>query len=249
MKVMPDITRSKADFQKGTRTTGVSKQEGEMTGMTESNLSVTLDHLRQGGMVVLVDDEDRENEGDLLVAAEFATPDAIRFMAVHGRGLICLAMSGAQVDRLRLQPMVATNLARRSTAFTVSIEAREGITTGISCFDRSHTILTAINPRSAPGDIVSPGHVFPLRAKEGGVLARNGHTEGAVDLMEMAGLLLAGVICEVMGEDGHMARRPELEVFAHAHNLPILTIAEIVAFRKAEQDRKDQFLKASGRSG
>lgn len=234
MKVMTDITKYKADFHKGTRTTGASRHEGEMTGMTESNLSVALDQLRRGGMVVLVDDEDRENEGDLLVAAEFATPDAIRFMAVHGRGLICLAMSGALVDRLRLPQMVAANMARRSTAFTISIEAREGITTGISCFDRSHTILTAINPKSAPSDIVSPGHVFPLRAQDGGVLVRNGHTEGAVDLMEMAGLLHAGVICEVMAEHGHMARRPELEAFARAHGLPILTIAEVIAFRKEE---------------
>lgn len=245
MKVMTDIASYKTDFHEGTRTTQALRHEGDMTGMTDSDLSIALHQLRRGGLIILVDDEDRENEGDLLVAAEFATPEAIKFMAVHGRGLICLAMSGAQVDRLRLQPMVATNMARRSTAFTVSIEARDGITTGISCFDRSHTILTAINPKSAPGDIVSPGHVFPLRARDGGVLVRNGHTEGAVDLMEMAGLFPAGVICEVMSEDGHMARRPELEGFARIHGLPILTIAEIVAFRKQEELSAQQTLAAS----
>lgn len=234
MKFVADITHRNTEVYEGTRTTGATIQESEMAGMTESALSVALDQLRRGGMVVLFDDEDRENEGDLLVAAEFATPEVIRFMAVHGRGLICLALSGALVDRLRLPQMVAANLARRSTAFTISIEAREGITTGISCFDRSHTILTAINPNAAPGDIVSPGHVFPLRAQDGGVLVRNGHTEGAVDLMKIAGLLHAGVICEVMAEDGHMARRPELEVFAREHGLPILTIAEIIAFREEE---------------
>lgn len=240
MKLVADITHRNTEVCEGTRTNGASIQESEIAGMTDSALSVALDQLRSGGMVVLVDDEDRENEGDLLVAAEFATPEVIRFMAVHGRGLICLAMSGALVDRLRLPPMVAANTARRSTAFTISIEAREGITTGISCFDRSHTILTAINPKSTPGDIVSPGHVFPLRAQDGGVLVRNGHTEGAVDLMEMAGLLHAGVICEVMAEDGHMARRPELEVFARTHRLPILTIAEIIAFRNEEGQRARQ---------
>ena len=196
-----------------------------------SSLSVALAQLKKGGMVVLVDDEDRENEGDLMVAAEFATPDVIKFMATHGRGLICLALTGAQVDRLGLPPMVATNKARRSTAFTVSIEAREGITTGISSFDRANTIATAINPQVAPDDIVSPGHVFPLRAKEGGVLVRNGHTEGAIDLMKLAGLQQAAVICEVMGEDGHMARRPELQVFAETHGLPILTIEDLAAHR------------------
>ena len=196
-----------------------------------SSLSVALAQLKKGGMVVLVDDEDRENEGDLMVAAEFATPDVIKFMATHGRGLICLALTGAQVDRLGLPPMVATNKARRSTAFTVSIEAREGITTGISSFDRANTIATAINPQVAPEDIVSPGHVFPLRAKEGGVLVRNGHTEGAIDLMKLAGLQQAAVICEVMGEDGHMARRPELQVFAETHGLPILTIEDLAAHR------------------
>ncbi len=200
-----------------------------------SRLSVALEHLKQGGMIVLFDDEDRENEGDLVVAGEYATPEAIRFMAVHGRGLICLALTDAQVDKLGLPPMVASNKARRSTAFTVSIEARDGITTGISAFDRAQTIATAINPNVEAGDIVSPGHVFPLRANAGGVLVRNGHTEGAIDLMKLAGLQTSAVICEVMGEDGHMAKRPELEIFAKTHGLPILTIEELVEHRLREE--------------
>ncbi|BBC71976.1 3,4-dihydroxy-2-butanone-4-phosphate synthase [Altererythrobacter sp. B11] len=186
-------------------------------------------------MIVLLDDEDRENEGDLVLAAEFATPEAINFMARFGRGLICLALAGEQVDRLGLKPMVAVNQARRSTAFTVSIEAREGITTGISAHDRARTIRVAIDPASGPQHIASPGHVFPLRAAEGGVLARNGHTEGAVDLMRLAGLQPAGVICEVMKDDGTMARRDDLRAFAREHDLPILTIAEIAAHRRANE--------------
>jgi 3,4-dihydroxy 2-butanone 4-phosphate synthase/GTP cyclohydrolase II len=186
-------------------------------------------------MVVLVDDEDRENEGDLVIAAEFATPQAINFMATHGRGLICLALTGEQVDRLELPAMTTNNRARRSTAFTVSIEAREGITTGISAYDRAHTIATAINPEVQRDDIVSPGHVFPLRAVEGGVLVRNGHTEGAVDLMRLAGLQPAAVICEVMGDDGRMARRDDLELFAERHGLPVLTIHKIVAHRASKE--------------
>ncbi len=182
-------------------------------------------------MVLLVDDEDRENEGDLILAAEHVTPDAINFMAREGKGLICLALDAAQVDRLGLPPMVAANKARRSTAFTVSIEAREGITTGISAYDRAHTIAVASDPAVQPGAIVSPGHVFPLRAAEGGVLQRNGHTEGAVDLMKLAGLRPAGVICEVMADSGHMARRPELEAFAKRHGIVLLTVRDIVAHR------------------
>lgn len=182
-------------------------------------------------MIILVDDEDRENEGDLVIAAEFAAPEAVNFMATHGRGLICLALTGEQVDRLELPAMTADNRARRSTAFTVSIEAREGITTGISAFDRARTIAAAINPEGRRGDIVSPGHVFPLRAVDGGVLVRDGHTEGAVDLMRLAKLQPAGVICEVMGDDGEMARGADLALFAEKHGLPILTIREIVAHR------------------
>jgi len=196
-----------------------------------SALSHALTQLRAGQMVVLVDDEDRENEGDLVLAAQFATPEAINFMASHGKGLICLAMRRAQIDRLGLQPMVAQNHARRSTAFTVSVEAREGITTGISAHDRARTIQAAANAQVQPGDIVSPGHVFPLRAADGGVLVRNGHTEGAVDLMRLAGLQPSAVICEVMRDDGEMARRPDLERFAAKHNLSVLSIKDIVTHR------------------
>jgi 3,4-dihydroxy 2-butanone 4-phosphate synthase / GTP cyclohydrolase II len=196
-----------------------------------SALSEALDQLRRGGMIVLVDNEDRENEGDLVVAAQFATPDAVNFMATHGRGLVCLALDAQQADRLDLAPMVPNNKARRSTAFTVSIEARDGITTGISAHDRAQTIKAAINPDVKRGEIVSPGHIFPLRAAAGGVLKRNGHTEGATDLMRLAGLSPAGVICEVMNADGTMARRAQLDVFAAQHNLPVLTIQEIVDHR------------------
>ncbi len=196
-----------------------------------SALSKTLEQLRRGGMIILTDDEDRENEGDLVMAAEFATPEAVNFMARFGRGLICLPMTAAQLDKFNLPPMAPVNRARRSTAFTISIEARDGITTGISAFDRAHTIATAINPNTKSEDIVSPGHVFPLRAAEGGVLKRAGHTEGAVDLMTLAGLQPAGVICEIMGDDGEMSRRPALEVFAKTHNLPILSIAELINHR------------------
>ena len=205
-----------------------------------SALSQALTQLRNGGMVILVDDEDRENEGDLVIAAQYATPEAINFMARFGRGLICLALTGEQVDRLGLPPMVAHNRARRSTAFTVSIEAVEGITTGISAHDRAQTIAVATNPDVRTSDIASPGHVFPLRAAENGVLARDGHTEGAIDLMRLAGLRPAGVICEVMRDDGQMARRPDLEVFAREHRLPILTIGDIAAYRIATETLVDE---------
>ncbi len=205
-----------------------------------SALSQALTQLRNGGMVILVDDEDRENEGDLVAAAEFATPETVNFMARYGRGLICLALTGEQVDRLGLPPMVANNQARRSTAFTASIEAREGITTGISAHDRARTVQVAADPQVMPADIASPGHVFPLRAAEGGVLARDGHTEGAVDLMRLAGLRPAGVICEVMRDDGQMARRPDLDIFAKEHGLPILTIRDIIAHRAANETLVDE---------
>ena len=205
-----------------------------------SALFQALTQLRNGGMVILVDDEDRENEGDLVIAAEFVTPEAVNFMARFGRGLICLALTGEQVDRLGLPPMVTNNRARRSTAFTVSIEAVEGITTGISAHDRARTIQVAVNPCVRPGDIASPGHVFPLRAADDGVLTRGGHTEGAIDLMRLAGLRPAGVICEVMRDDGQMARRPDLEVFAREHKLPILTIRDIIAHRLANEILVDE---------
>ncbi len=210
-----------------------------------SALSQALTALKQGKMIVLVDDEDRENEGDLIVAAEFATPEAVNFMAMHGRGLICLALTGAQVDRFNLPPMVRDNQARRSTAFTVSIEARAGITTGISAFDRARTIAAAVNPDAMAEDIVSPGHVFPLRAAEGGVLARNGHTEGATDLMRLAGLKPGAVICEVMRDDGEMARRPDLDLFAQKHGLPVLTIRELVEYRIKTEVQVEEVASAS----
>ncbi len=210
-----------------------------------SALSQALSALQQGKMIVLVDDEDRENEGDLIVAAEFATPETVNFMAMHGRGLICLALTGAQVDRFNLPPMIRDNQARRSTAFTVSIEARAGITTGISAFDRARTIAAAVNPDAMAEDIVSPGHVFPLRAAEGGVLARNGHTEGAVDLMRLAGLKPGAVICEVMRDDGEMARRPDLDLFAQKHGLPVLTIRELVEYRIKTEVQVEEVASAS----
>lgn len=197
-----------------------------------STLSEALAHLRKGGMIILVDDEDRENEGDLVMAAEFATPDAVNFMARYGRGLICMPMAGAIVDHFNLAPMTTSNKARRSTAFTVSIEARDGVSTGISAHDRALTIAAACNPAAKQEDIVSPGHIFPLRAAEGGVLVRAGHTEGSIDLMTLAGLRPAAVICEIMRDDGEMARRPDLDVFAKTHGLPVLTIEAIVQHRK-----------------
>jgi 3,4-dihydroxy 2-butanone 4-phosphate synthase / GTP cyclohydrolase II len=200
-----------------------------------SALSEALEQLKRGGMIILVDDEDRENEGDLVVAAEFATPAVVNFMARFGRGLICMPMEGALIDKFNLPPMADKNKANRSTAFTVSIEAREGISTGISAFERAHTIAVACDPASKPGDIVSPGHVFPLRAAEGGVLARMGHTEGSIDLMRLAGLRPAAVICEIMGDNGEMMRRPALEVFGREHGLPILTIEALVKHRKATE--------------
>ncbi|HZC17917.1 MAG TPA: 3,4-dihydroxy-2-butanone-4-phosphate synthase, partial [Caulobacteraceae bacterium] len=196
-----------------------------------SRLSDAVERLKSGRMIILVDDEDRENEGDLVLAAEFATGEQINFMAAQARGLICLAMEDALVDRLGLPPMVADNRTNRKTAFTVSIEARAGVTTGISAFDRARTIQAAVAPDSTAADIVSPGHVFPLRAVRGGVLVRAGHTEGSVDLMRMAGLRPAAVICEVMRDDGRMARLEDLGDFAERHDIPILTIAEVAAHR------------------
>ncbi len=198
-------------------------------------LHLALEQLRRGGMIVLTDDEGRENEGDFVLAAEFATPEAINFMARFGRGLICMPMIAEQADRLGLPPMVPQNKARRSTAFTASIEARDGISTGISAYDRAHTIKVAANPDVQPGEIVSPGHIFPLRAAEGGVLKRDGHTEGAIDLMHLAGLTPAAVICEIMGDDGTMMHGEALRSFCQAHDLPMLSIAEIIRHRLATE--------------
>jgi 3,4-dihydroxy 2-butanone 4-phosphate synthase/GTP cyclohydrolase II len=194
-------------------------------------VSRALDEIRAGRMVILVDDEDRENEGDLVFAAELVTPEAINFMATHARGLICLAMDDAMIDKLELAPMVRDNKASLGTAFTVSIEARHGVTTGISARDRATTIRAAISDDAGPDQVVSPGHIFPLRARKGGVLVRTGQTEGSVDLARMAGLKPAGVICEIMREDGEMARRPELEEFAAKHGLLLLSVADMIAYR------------------
>lgn len=191
-----------------------------------------IEDARAGRMFILVDDEARENEGDLIIPAQFATPDAVNFMARHGRGLICLAMTRARVGELQLPAMAQTNGTRHETAFTVSIEAREGVTTGISAADRSHTIQVAIDPTKGADAIVSPGHVFPLAAREGGVLIRAGHTEAAVDFSRLAGLNPSGVICEIMNEDGTMARMPELIRFAEQHRLNIGTIADLIAYRR-----------------
>ena len=190
-----------------------------------------LEEIRAGRMVILVDDEDRENEGDLVFAAELVTPEHINFMAKEARGLICLAMDDAMIDRLELPPMVRDNQASLGTAFTVSIEARHGVTTGISARDRATTIRAAIADDTGPDKIVSPGHIFPLRARTGGVLVRTGQTEGSVDLARLAGLKPAGVICEIMRDDGEMARRPELEEFARKHNLLLLSVADLIAYR------------------
>jgi 3,4-dihydroxy 2-butanone 4-phosphate synthase / GTP cyclohydrolase II len=190
-----------------------------------------LEEIRSGRMVILVDDEDRENEGDLVFAAELVTPELINFMATHARGLICLAMDDALIDKLELPMMVRDNQASLGTAFTVSIEARHGVSTGISARDRATTIRAAIADDTGPHQVVSPGHVFPLRARRGGVLVRTGQTEGSVDLARLAGLKPAGVICEIMREDGEMARRPELEQFAERHGLLLLSVADLIAYR------------------
>lgn len=199
--------------------------------MAVATVREALEDLKQGKMIVLVDDEHRENEGDLTMAAEKVTPQAINFMAKYGRGLICLALAPSIVDRLKLSLMVYDNRSPFKTAFTVSIEAREGVTTGISAADRAHTILTAVAENAKPEDLIQPGHVFPLRARRGGVLFRTGQTEGSVDLAKLAGLKPAAVICEVMNDDGTMARMPDLEVFAAQHNLKICTVADIIAYR------------------
>jgi 3,4-dihydroxy 2-butanone 4-phosphate synthase/GTP cyclohydrolase II len=183
-------------------------------------------------MVVVCDAEDRENEGDLTLAAQFATPETINFMATHGRGLICLAMPGERLDALGLPLMAQSNSSRHETAFTVSIEAREGVTTGISAQDRARTVAVAIDPRSGQQDIATPGHIFPLRARDGGVLVRAGHTEAAVDIARLAGLNPSGVICEVMNDDGTMARLPDLVAFAQRHGLKIGTISDLIAYRR-----------------
>jgi len=196
-----------------------------------TDVQTALAEIRAGRMIVVVDDEDRENEGDLTIAAEFATPEAINFMAKYGRGLICLALTEERLDYLRLGMMTIHNTSQYGTAFTESIDARDGITTGISAFDRARTIKVAIDPSSRASDLVKPGHTFPLRARKGGVLVRAGQTEAAVDLARMAGLIPSGVICEIMKEDGPMAHVPDLIDFCRQHNLKMLTVAELIRYR------------------
>ncbi len=197
-----------------------------------SKIEDIIEDARNGRMFVLVDHEDRENEGDLVIPAQMATPDAINFMATHGRGLICLTLPGSRIDALGLPLMASHNSSRHETAFTVSIEAREGVSTGISAHDRARTVATAIDANKGAADIATPGHVFPLRARDGGVLVRAGHTEAAVDISRLAGLNPSGVICEIMKDDGEMARLPDLIAFAQRHGLKIGTISDLIAYRR-----------------
>jgi 3,4-dihydroxy 2-butanone 4-phosphate synthase/GTP cyclohydrolase II len=197
-----------------------------------SSVEEIIEDARNGRMFILVDREDRENEGDLVIPAQMATPEAVNFMATHGRGLICLALPGSRIDALGLPLMSAKNSSRHETAFTLSIEAREGVTTGISAHDRARTVAVAIDPTKTAADIATPGHVFPLRARDGGVLVRAGHTEAAVDVARLAGLNPSGVICEIMNEDGTMARLPDLVAFAQKHGLKIGTISDLIAYRR-----------------
>ena len=197
-----------------------------------ASIEEAVEDIRNGKMVVVVDDPERENEGDLVCAARFATPEAVNFMATHARGLICLCLTGERCEQLGLPPMTPRNEARLGTAFTVSVEAREGVTTGISAADRAHTIQVAIDPASTPHDLVQPGHVFPLRARDGGVLVRAGQTEAAVDLARLAGLDPSGVVCEIMNEDGTMARVPDLVPYCERHGLRMITVADLIEYRR-----------------
>lgn len=210
----------------------MTAHDGTMGDTALSPIEDILEDARAGRMFILVDHEDRENEGDLVIPADCADAEAVNFMALHGRGLICLALEGARVDRLGLPLQAASNSSRHETAFTVSIEAREGVTTGISAADRARTIATAIDPAKGPQDLATPGHVFPLRARDAGVLVRAGHTEAAVDIARLAGRPAAGVICEIMKSDGSMARLPDLVVFAREHGLRIGAISDLIAYRR-----------------
>jgi 3,4-dihydroxy 2-butanone 4-phosphate synthase/GTP cyclohydrolase II len=209
-----------------------------------ASVEEAIAEIKKGNMVIMVDDEDRENEGDLVLAAEFVTPEKINFMTKHARGLVCLALTAKRCDELQLPLMVDKNTSHYESPFTVSIEAKVGVTTGISAYDRAHTIKVAIDPKTKPEDLVRPGHVFPLRAKEGGVLVRAGHTEGSVDLVKLAGLYPAAVICEIMKEDGTMAKLPDLIKFAEQHNLKIVTIADIIAYRLQYDSIIEEFAEA-----
>ena len=203
--------------------------------MSYASVETAIEAIQAGRMIILVDDPRRENEGDLVMAAESVTPEAINFMRKEGGGLICLSLSGELCDHLDLRPQVSQNTSRMGTAFLESIEAREGVTTGISAADRATTILTAVADGAAPGDLARPGHIFPLRAKDGGVLIRPGQTEGSVDLARLAGMKAAGVICEIMNEDGTMARMPDLVVFAAKHDMPIVTVEDLIEYRRRRE--------------
>ncbi len=199
--------------------------------MSLASIPEAIEDIKAGKFVIIVDDEDRENEGDLVLAAEKVTPEAINFMAKYGKGLICMPIIGERLDELKIPLMVQDNTSLHGTAFTVSVEARNNVTTGISAYDRAATIKTILDPRAKPEDLARPGHMFPLRAREGGVLVRAGHTEAVVDLARLAGLYPAGIICEIMAEDGTMARLPELEVMAAEHGLNIVTVADLISYR------------------
>jgi 3,4-dihydroxy 2-butanone 4-phosphate synthase / GTP cyclohydrolase II len=216
-----------------------------VSGPPFSTIEEALEDIRDGRMVVVCDAEDRENEGDLTLAAQFATPEAINFMATHGRGLICLALTPDRCDELGLDLMAAKNESPFQTAFTVSVEAREGITTGISAHDRAHTVQLAIDPNTRPQDLVQPGHIFPLKAKRGGVLERTGQTEAAVDLARLAGLNPSGVICEVMNDDGTMARVPDLEGYCAKHGLKMITVADLIAYRRRHDKLVERVVEAN----
>jgi len=196
-----------------------------------TDVPTAVDEIRAGRMIVVVDDEDRENEGDLTLAAEKVTPEAINFMATHGRGLVCLAMTEERLEHLRIGPMTSENTSQYGTAFCEAIDAREGVTTGISAHDRAHTIQVAIDPKTRPSDLARPGHMFPLRARKGGVLVRAGQTEASVDLARLAGMVPAGIICEIMKDDGTMARVPDLIEFCRTHGMKMLTVAELIRYR------------------
>src|SRR5689334_11399622 len=203
--------------------------------MPFSSIPEAVRDIKKGKLVIVVDDPDRENEGDLVCAAAKTTPELINFMAKYGRGLICLPVIGSQLDKLRVAPMVENNQEVRDAAFTVSVDAKRDVTTGVSAADRARTIRTLINPKTRPDDLSRPGHIFPLRYREGGVLVRAGHTEAAVDLAKMAGLYPAGVICEIMNEDGSMARMPELKRFAKRHRLKMITIEGLIEYRRQNE--------------
>jgi len=209
-----------------------------------ATIEEAIEDIRQGKMIVLVDDEDRENEGDLVIPAQMATPQAINFMAKHGRGLICLALTRERVEQLQLPLMSQANESRHHTAFTVTIEARDGVTTGISAPDRARTVAVAIDPTKSAKDLVTPGHIFPLVARDGGVLVRTGHTEAAVDIARLAGLNPSGVICEIMSDDGTMARREDLIAFAQLHGLKVATIADLIAYRRRHDRIVERLLEA-----